>query len=511
MKLNYETMQPVISMQDITKEFSGVKALNHITFDAYPSEVHCLVGENGAGKSTLMKVLSGAYSPTSGKIRIEGTDYTSLTPKLSQSLGIHIVYQENDLVPAMNVVENIFVGSEKAGRLGFIHYAEMKEATARQIEELGLSLDPERKIEDLSVSDQQFVKILKALSVQPRVLIMDEPTSMFNEEDSDKVLELTRKISAKGIAVIYISHFLKEVVEIADRITIIRDGAVVNTYHNENHDTSYDTITCDMVGRSVEMFYSKERHPVGGPMLEVENLQLAKGSPKISFTVKEGEILGFAGMVGSGRTEIMRALTGADARYAGEVRIHGKPVTIHNPRQSIENGFAFITEDRQKQGLALGLSVLENTTIVGLRNKIRGVFVSIKKHPPLIAEILRDLHVKTASVWTEAIYLSGGNQQKVVLAKWLFAEQEIYIFDEPTRGIDVNAKAEFYKQMSALTKQGKCILMISSDMPELISMSDRVLVIRDGAVVSELSGSQINEQEIIQKALGVKKNANENS
>ncbi|MDO5602699.1 MAG: sugar ABC transporter ATP-binding protein, partial [Oscillospiraceae bacterium] len=378
--------------------------------------------------------------------------------------------------------------------------------TCAQIEELELDIDPERKIEHLPVSDQQFVKILKALSVQPRILIMDEPTSMFNVEDAAKVLELTRKITQKGIAVIYISHFLDEVVKIADRITVIRDGAVVNTYNNQNHDTPITVITQDMVGRPVEMFYDKERHPIKGPMLEVKDLQLSKDSPKISFTVHEGEILGFAGMVGSGRTEMVRALVGADARYGGEIFIHGRPVEIKTPKESIEHGFAFITEDRQKLGLALGLSVLENSTVVGMRDRIKGFFVNIKKHPPLIGGLMKELRVKTPSVWTEAVYLSGGNQQKVVLAKWLFAQQEIYIFDEPTRGIDVNAKAEFYKQMSALTKQGKCIIMISSDMPELISMSDRVLVVRDGAIDAELTGDQINEQEIIKKALGVKKN-----
>ena len=268
-------------------------------------------------------------------------------------------------------------------------------------------------------------------------------------------------------------------------------------YDNQEQNVPFDTITRDMVGRSVEMFYSKVKNPIRGPVLEVKDLQLSSNSPKISFTVREGEILGFAGMVGSGRTEIMRALVGADARFGGEVRIHGKPVTIRNPQESITHGFAFITEDRQKLGLALGLSVLENTTVVGMRNVIPGTFVNVRKQPPLIERVLQELHVKTPSVWTEARYLSGGNQQKVVLAKWLFANQEIYIFDEPTRGIDVNAKAEFYKQMSELTKQGKCILMVSSDMPELISMSDRVLVVRDGTICGELTGDQINEQEII--------------
>ena len=496
---------PILKMNEIKKEFSGVYALSGITFDLYRGEIHCLVGENGAGKSTLMKVLSGAYRPTSGSIEVEGKSYETLTPNLSKELGINIVYQENDLVASMNVVENIYVGNEKANRFGFVKFKEMLEETKRQIEELGIQMNPLTKIENLSVSDQQFVKILKALSVEPKVLIMDEPTSMFNVEDAAKVLKLTKTISEKGISIIYISHFLNEIQQIADRVTVIRDGAVVNTYQNKTRDIPIATITTDMVGRPVDTFYQKEKQTIGEVLLEVKDLQLKKDSPKISFQVREGEIVGFTGMVGAGRTEIVRALTGADSKYGGEIRIHGRKVEIRNPRDGIREGFAHITEDRQQLGLMLHNSVLENVTIIGLWDKIKGFFIQIKKFPPYVEKLIADLRVKTPSLWTEAVYLSGGNQQKVVLAKWLFIEQEIYIFDEPTRGIDINAKAEFYKQMSKLTKQGKCIIMVSSDMPELISMSDRVLVIRDGGIDGELAGEDITEQNIIKQALGVKK------
>lgn len=504
MKPDYK-QDPILEMRDIKKEFSGVYALSGITFDLYRGEIHCLVGENGAGKSTLMKVLSGAYTPSSGSICFDGREYDTLTPNMSKELGINIVYQENDLVPSMNVAENIFVGNELSDRLGFVRQKEMAEITRKQMEELDIRIDPLKTIEQLSVSDQQFVKILKALSVEPKILIMDEPTSMFNVEDAAKVLKLTERIRDKGISIIYISHFLNEIKQIADRITVIRDGAVVNTYQNENRDISINVITRDMVGRPVDMFYQKEKHEIGDVMLEVKGLRLTKESPAVDFEVHQGEILGFAGMVGAGRTEIVRALTGADPKYAGEVYIKGKKVEIRTPEDSIKCGFAHITEDRQGLGLMLHISVLENALIIGLREKIAGFFVNIKKLPPLIEPLIKSLRVKTPSVWTEAVYLSGGNQQKVVLAKWLYAQQEIYIFDEPTRGIDVNAKAEFYKEMSGLTKEGKCIIMISSDMPELISMSDRVLVIRDGAIDGELAGDEITEQEIIKRALGVKK------
>lgn len=497
-----EKRTPILKMQDITKEFSGVYALSGITLDLYPSEVHCLVGENGAGKSTMMKILSGAYTPSGGSIFMDGQTYKTLNPVLSKELGINIVYQENDLVPSMNVAENIYVGNEKTNSLGFVDFKTMVSETTRQMEELNIEIDPLVKIEDLSVSDQQFVKILKALSVEPRILIMDEPTSMFNVEDASKVLELVRTIAAKGIGIIYISHFLEEIRQIADRVTVIRDGAVINTYENPNRDIKISTMTRDMVGRPVDTFYQKEHHPIGDVMLEIRELQIAKNSPKISFSVRRGEILGMAGMVGAGRTEIVRAITGADHRWGGEILVNGKNVEIRNPAESIEHGFAHITEDRQELGLMLGGSVLENATIVGLGRKIKRFFVNIRKHPALIEPLVEKLRIKVPDVWTEVVYLSGGNQQKVVLAKWLFAEQEIYIFDEPTRGIDVNAKAEFYKQMSALTKQGKCIIMISSDMPELISMSDRVLVIRNGAIKAELTEERITEQEIIKEALG---------
>lgn len=494
----------ILEMAGIRKEFSGVSALSGITFDLRAGEIHCLVGENGAGKSTLMKVLSGAYTPDGGQIRLFGETFDSLTPTLSKERGINIIYQENDLVPTMNVVENIFVGSELVNSFGFVKSDEMFARTRAQMTDLGVELDLMSPVESLSVADQQFVKILKALSTEPKILIMDEPTSMFNVRDAHKVLALTEAVAARGIGIIYISHFLEEVRRIADRITVIRDGCVVNTYENPGRDIALTKLTRDMVGRPVETFYEKERHEIGGVMLEVRGLKLKKDSPLIDFTVRQGEILGFSGMVGSGRTEIVRALTGADPKYSGDIYIHGKKVEIHTPEDSIRAGFAHITEDRQKLGLMLGISVLENAAIVGLREKIKGFFINLAKLPPYFERLFRDLRVKTPSLWTEAIYLSGGNQQKVVLAKWLFADQEIYIFDEPTRGIDVNAKAEFYKQMSNLTRQGKCIIMISSDMPELISMSDRVLVIRDGKIHGELRDGEITEHMILEMALGVK-------
>ena len=499
----YEGQTPLIEMNNISKSFPGVQALSDITFDLYRGEIHCLVGENGAGKSTLMKVLSGAHSPDGGEMIINGQSYSSLNPKLSQELGISIIYQENDLIPTMTVAENMFVGLEKTGKFGLLDRRMTLQCAADGVERLGIDLDVSRKIEDLSVAEQQFVKILKALVLKPQILLMDEPTSMFNVKDVGTVLSLTEQIAKQGISIIYISHFLKEVVQIADRITVIRDGVVVNTYENEDRNIDLDMITMDMVGRPVSMFYQKEKHEIGDVVLRVKDLQLTKESPKVSFEVHEGEILGFAGMVGSGRTEIVRALTGADKFYAGSIEYKGKKLTLHSPQQSIEEGFAHITEDRQQLGLMLGKSIVENLTVVGLGKKIKGFFLNVKSHRSLVEPLVETLDIKTPSVFQEVQNLSGGNQQKVVLGKWLFADSDFYVFDEPTRGIDVNSKAEFYQLMSMLTKSGKSIIMVSSDMPELISMSDRILVVRKGEITGEIPLEEINEERIIKSALGM--------
>lgn len=497
---------PILEMKNIVKEFPGVRALSDLTFNVYKAECHCLVGENGAGKSTLMKILSGAYVPTSGTIVYNGHEYKHLSPALSKNLGIEIVYQENDLVPTMNAIENIFVGKEITKFGGIMDFTAMREKVENLMARYKITIDPLQTIEKMSVSDQQFVKILKALMNESRVLIMDEPTSMFNVEDAGKVLQLVKNITANGISVVYISHFLKEVVQIADRITVIRDGSVINTYDNANRDTELDVITKDMVGRPVDVFYQKETCEIGDIMFEVKDLKLTKNSPSVSFNVRKGEIVGLSGMVGSGRTEIVRAISGADPRHSGDMYLNGNKLTIRNPRDGIEAGIAHITEDRQRLGLNLNASILENSLMVGLQQNTRirpGIYYNCNDYTDEVQDIATKLRIKTPSLQQLAINLSGGNQQKVVLGKWLFAGGSVFIFDEPTRGIDVNAKAEFYKQMSVLTKAGNCIIMVSSDMPEMISMSDRVLVVRDGHIKCELTGDDISEQTIIREALGV--------
>ncbi len=489
-------------MKNIVKHFAGVRALDGITFDLYPGEVHCLVGENGAGKSTLMKVLSGAHAPDSGDIVIGGESHRTLTPRLSRRLGIEIVYQENLLVPTMSVVDNIFVGCEES-RGGFMDFRSMRRHAGELLAQLDLSLDLSRRVESLSVSEQQYVKILKAFVKQPRILILDEPTSMFNVRDAGKVLDMVTRIARKGISIIYISHFLKEVRQIADRITVLRDGMVVASFDNAGKDVPMASITNAMVGRNVEMFYTRAPHEVGDVVMKVEGLRREKNGPEVSFEVRRGEILGFSGMVGSGRTEILRSLIGADPKYAGKILLDGREVAFDRPTDSIGHGIAYITEDRQKLGLMLGASIVENMTIVGLARKIPGYFTNFRKHGRYIEKHYRELGIRASSPMQTVRTLSGGNQQKVVLGKWLFEDSDIFILDEPTRGIDVGAKADFYAIMSDLVKKGKSIIMISSDMPELISMSDRILIVRNGRIVRELNGDEITEQNIITYALEV--------
>ena len=498
------TEKPVIEMIDIVKTFPGVVALNKMSVDLYPGEINCLVGENGAGKSTLMKVLSGAYKPDSGQIMINGKEYKFMTAASSRELGINIIYQENLLVPWMNIVENIFIGQEIT-KNGFVDF-EKEFAKAKELcESIHLNLNLYKTVDKLSVAEQQYVKILKALSTQPKILIMDEPTSMFNVEDAGIVLEMVNRIAKSGVSVMYISHFLKEVKQIGDRITVIRDGVHIRTYDNSKKDVDLDQVVSDMVGREASMFYEKEYHTIGEKSFEVIDLKVSPDAEPVNFYIRKGEILGMAGMVGSGRTEIANAIVGASRKYGGQIIYNGQKLMINSPVDSIRHKIAYITEDRQKRGLMLHAPIVENLSVVGLQTKLKGSFINMRNVVPMLKSVIDGLRIKMASPFQEVRNLSGGNQQKVVLGKWLFTDSDVFIFDEPTRGIDVNAKSEFYKIITRLASEGKCVLMISSDMPELISMSDRVVVVRKGRITAILDKDEISENSIIRHALEVKK------
>ena len=500
MERNQENNDIIVEAKNISKLFSGVRVLDNVSFELRKGEVHCLCGENGAGKSTLIKVLSGAYTPEEGSVVIDGHEYTGghLTPLKAKKLGVEVIHQEIILVSELSVAENIYTDVRYRTH-GFFSMKKTCEAAEKLMGELGIKLDPREKVKNLSAAERQFVKILKALAPEPKVLIMDEPTAMFNMKDTDMILRLVQDISKKGIGTIYISHHLNEVKQIADKVTVLRDGKSVVTYDRENMDLQ--RIASDMVGRPIEMFFSREKSEPGDVILEVKDLQLEESSPKISFSLRKGEILGISGMVGSGRSEIIRAIYGLDRPYAGEIFLNGKKLDIKSPADSIKNGIGFISEDRQASGLALPLNILCNTTFLKLPKK-HG-FLDLKKEKEIAGKAIDTLKIKATGYDQVTARLSGGNQQKVIIGKWLHKGFDILILDEPTKGIDVNAKFEIYRLLSDLTKQGKSLLMVSSDMPEIVSLCNRVLVVRKGMLVGEVQDESITEENLIKVAVEV--------
>ena len=480
--------------------------LEDINLKIRKGEIHALLGENGAGKSTLMKILTGVLEADKGTILYRGKPLKIVHPREIHEYGIGIVYQEFNLLPDLTVAENIFIGREPQMSLkGFINDSKLNKEAAQLLERLNCSsISPTRKVGTLSVAEQQMVEIAKALSSNCELLIMDEPTAALTDSEIDILFDIVRKLKHEGVAIIYISHRMSDLDAIVDRVTVLRDGKLISEHE---YDSSIkDLLIQEMVGRELtQKFPPRPDYKRGKKTLEVKGLNIANTLYDINFDAYEGEILGIAGLMGAGRTELARAIFGADKIDSGEIRINGTVKHITSPYKAISEGVGYITEDRKKDGLMLEQTLRGNISIASLDKFCKGGFVKDGLVDEAVEQYIRKMRIKTRGMDQLVKTLSGGNQQKVVLAKWLFAQQEIYIFDEPTRGIDVNAKAEFYKQMSELTKQGKCIIMISSDMPELISMSDRVLVIRNGAVDSELTGKQITEQEIIKRALGVKK------
>lgn len=490
----------IVEARNISKLFSGVRVLDNVSFKLKKGEIHCLCGENGAGKSTLIKVLSGAYTPEEGSVVIDGNEYKGgqLNPLKAKKLGVEVIHQEIILVSDLSVAENIYTDIRHR-TAGFFSMKKTCDAAAKLMDSLGIKLDPREKVGNLSAADQQFVKILKALAPEPKVLILDEPTAMFNMKDTDIVLKLVEDISKQGIGIIYISHHLNEVKKIADTITVLRDGKSVANYSKDEIDMQ--KVASDMVGRPIEMFYKRDKFEPGEVVLEVKDLMLTENSPKINFQLRKGEILGLSGMVGSGRSEIIRAIYGLDKAYSGEVFINGEKAHITSPADSIKRGIGFISEDRQASGLALPLDILHNTTFLKLPKK--ACFIDIKKEKEITNNAIDTLAIKATGYEHITQRLSGGNQQKVIIGKWLHKGFEILILDEPTKGIDVNAKFEIYKLLHDLTMQGKSLIMVSSDMPEIVSMCNRVMVIREGQVVGEICNEEITEENLIRAAVEV--------
>ena len=496
----------IIRAVNIEKEFPGVRALSEFNFELFPREVHGLIGENGAGKSTFIKILSGVYSPNSGEIFINGQKYDSLSTQLVKNLGIQTVYQDDVLVPHISAAENIFLGSQFLRKKILMNYKTVIERSEVLAKRYGIDLEVREIYENLNPADQQFTKILKTLAQSPQVLILDEPTQVFNVTDTELVLAIIRKITEDGVSVIYIAHDLDEVLEVADRVTVLRDGVRIVTHDKAKEKLDANLLAREMVGRAVELFYKKRKHSIGETVLEVKGLKLKPDSKEIDFDVKQGEILGIAGLKGSGRSAIARAIFGATEKYAGTLSYKGADITPRNPIEAVKNGIAYLTEDKKTDGLFLNMPVYQNITIVGL-NSIHRFLIKMRREKELAREFVDRMKIKTANLDQEVQFLSGGNQQKAVIAKWLFRGVKILIVDEPTHGIDVNAKTEVYELFTDLAATGKSIIMISSEMPEIISISDRVIVIRNFEISAELSGDDITEEHILAGYLGAEKSA----
>ncbi|OVE80261.1 D-xylose ABC transporter ATP-binding protein [bacterium I07] len=493
---------PVIDMHEIVKTFPGVIALDHVNFQVEKGEVHVLLGENGAGKSTLVKILSGAYPKTKGRVIIDGKEVNIANPRHAQNLGIAIIYQELNLVPHLNAAENIFLGREPQLIPGIIDRNRMSRMAQEQLDALGVHIQVNTPVKELGVAQQQMVEVAKALSMNARIVIMDEPTSALTDREIEELFRTIRQLRSQGVSIIYISHRLEELFNIGDRVTVLRDGKCVGTLAIE--DTDQSSLIRMMVNRELTEQYPRQPSSPGDEVLRIEKLSRSDVLKSISFSLKRGEILGIAGLLGSGRTELVRAVFGADRRDSGEVIIKGRKAKKLKPRTSIRSGIGYLTEDRKSQGLILGLSVKANICLASTDRFSRWGYVQGKQEALEAAKYVKELRIKTPGLHQKVMHLSGGNQQKVVMSKWLCSNSDILIFDEPTRGIDVGSKVEIYEWMNRLTASGVGIIMISSDLPEILGMSDRILVMHRGRICGEFTAQEASQERILECALGVK-------
>ncbi len=491
-------MSTILKMKNITKVFPGVLALDNVCLEFEEGEVHAIVGENGAGKSTLIKILTGAHNPTKGTIELFGKEYDQLTPHEAMEKGISAIYQEFILVPYLTVAENIFFGREETKGI-FLNKAEMNRKTRELCKEMGVDVNPKAKVMDLGVAYQQIVEIVKAVSQNAKILVMDEPSAPLTTNEIGAMFNIVRKLKAKGVTVLYISHRLEEIFEICDRVSIMRDGQYITT--QKTSEITKKQIIAHMVGRELGEVFPGGAGARDDIILEAQGLTTGK-LKDISFKLKKGEILGFGGLVGAGRTETAQALFGMDELEKGVIKVNGSPVKIKSPKQAIQHGIGLIPEDRKRHGLVLSMQVKENITFSILNKIKKWIFIDQKQDVSISEKLQADLRIKTPTLKQRARNLSGGNQQKVVLAKWLATKCDVLIFDEPTRGIDVGAKQEIYHLMNELTKEGKSIIMISSEMPELIGMSDRILVMHEGIINGELNSSEYSQERILEMASG---------
>lgn len=490
----------ILEMKNISKSFGATKALQGIDFKLEHGEIHALLGENGAGKSTLIKVLGGIHQPDTGSIEIEGKPVKISSVQDAQEAGIGIIHQEIVLVPYLTVTENIFLGREIKTRFGTKNMKLMNEKAKKMTENLGLYIDVTTPVGELSIAQQQMVEIVKAISFNIRILVMDEPTSSLSDEEVEKLFVTMRKLVEQDVSIIYISHRMEELYAVTDRITVMRDGTYVGTVDTDK--TNTDELVSMMVGRSLTNYYTRTYNDMKEEVLRVEGLTRKKVFQDVSFTVHSGEILGFSGLVGAGRSEIMQAIFGNDPYDSGTIYLNGEPVRFKNSQEAIKKGIAMVPEDRKKQGLTLINSVGFNITLASLDSVRNGIFLSEHKRNDVISHYMKDLNIKAASKDIAVSSLSGGNQQKVVLAKWLATGPKLLILDEPTRGVDVGAKAEIYSIINDLAAQGMAIILISSELPEIINMCDNVCVVRSGRIVGRLNWKELDQEEIMHYATG---------
>ena len=502
-----DARRALLEMRDITKSFGASKALSKVTLTVYPGEVHALMGENGAGKSTLMKILSGAYAADpGGAVLIDGEAVTLGDPLKSKAYGIAVIYQELSLAPNLTVAQNMFLGNEPS-RFGVADRAEMFRRAEPILKQLGISFGPSRRVAELSLGERQMVEIARALTTNARIIVMDEPTTSLTMRETDRLFDVIARLKADGIAIIYISHRMEEIYQLSDRVSVLRDGAYVGTL--ERADLSAQKLVSMMVGRDLSSFYKKEHRQVAGERAAVLSVKAIGDGARVhdcSFDVRAGEVLGIAGLVGSGRTELARLVYGADRRISGHVVLNGTPLSIASPRDALDAGIAYLTEDRKALGLFLDMSISDNINIgvLSADSKAGGIR-DFARGRERAAHAVKSLSIRTASTQVNVGALSGGNQQKALLARLLETKPKVIILDEPTRGVDVGAKSEIYRIIDELAQNGIAVVVISSDLPEILGIADRVLVMREGRIAGEITGSAqtpIRQEAIMALATG---------
>ncbi|OCA88759.1 sugar ABC transporter ATP-binding protein [Pseudobacillus wudalianchiensis] len=489
-----------IEMKNIHKRFGANNVLTGVDFELLPGEVHALMGENGAGKSTLMNILTGLHQHDEGVIKINGEERSFSSPKQAEEGGIAFIHQELNIWPDMTVLENLFIGRERRNAFGLLKTKEMKELAREQFEKLSVLIPLEKEAGLCSVGQQQMIEIAKALMTNAEVIIMDEPTAALTEREISTLFEVIRSLSKQGVSIVYISHRMEEIFTICDRITVMRDGKTVDTKRIK--ETNFNEVVRKMVGRELEDRFPARNPSPGETVLEVRDFTRKGAFENISFSVKEGEIVGISGLMGAGRTEVMRAIFGLDSIDRGELYIHDQKTVIHTPNEAVRKGIGFITEDRKDEGLILDFSIRENIALPSVKSFAPKGLIDEKNEQQFVDMLIKRLTIKTESAETSAKNLSGGNQQKVVLAKWIGIGPKVLILDEPTRGVDVGAKREIYSLMNELTDRGMAIIMVSSELPEVLGMSDRILVFHEGKISGELTKEEATQEKIMTFAAG---------